>query len=34
MLKTRNQDNTKIKNYFSIEILKNSNNFHIENTKL
>ena len=30
MLKTCNQDNTKIENYFSIEFW-NSNSFHIEN---
>ena len=33
MLKTRNQDNTKIENYFNIEFW-NSNIFLIENTKL
>ena len=32
MLKTCNQDNTKIENYFSIKFW-NSNSFHIENEK-
>ena len=34
MLKTCNQDNTKIKNYFSNIEFWNSNSFHIENKKL